>query len=378
MAQAGVADAQAVTGGTGNLGHTLGVVVPCRNEADIVARKVENLARADWPQSSRPHRIAIVDDGSDDGTGERARAACERCAAAFAQRGVQVAVVCNETRPGKPGAIQAGLDHLAGDGDLQVRCDLVVLTDADVSIEKETLVALADAFAAGELAMACGAQRFVADLAGDGRAVGAGGEPLVDRGAVFDRLTARVRRLESQRGRLFSVHGQLLAWRAALELAPTPGIAADDIDLMLQVRESHAADPSRAWRVELVASATFLEIKTEEPARAAEQELRRARAYVQVVRAWDGKPAARGFQWAFYRNVPLAAPAATVFAVALAPALGAALAGTVGALLALAIVGAAAATGRGRGWLRLVRRIHEANRMQRENVLPERWEMARR
>jgi len=353
-------------------GHTLGVIVPCRNEADIVARKVANLVRARWPASPRPHRLVIVDDGSDDETAERAREALQRHAAAFEQCRVKAAVVRNDVRPGKPGAIRAGLEHLAGS------CDLFVLTDADVSIEPDALAVLAAAFEVPELALACGAQRFVTDLAGDGGAAGADGGLPVDAGAAFDRLTARVRRFESGRGRLFSVHGQLLAWHASLGLAPTPGLAADDLDLMLQVRAAHAADPAGPWRVELVTGAVFLEVKTRARARAGEQELRRARAYVQVVRAWDGKPAARGFQWTFYRHVPLAAPAATVVAIAGVLATGAAFAGVSGALLAAAAVAVVCATPGGRGWVRLVRRIHEANRMQEAADLPERWEMARR
>ena len=39
--------------------------------------------------------------------------------------------------------------------------------------------------------------------------------------AGWDRWTARARRLESRFGALFSVHGQLLAWRAELGLLPS-------------------------------------------------------------------------------------------------------------------------------------------------------------
>ena len=50
-------------------------VVPARNEADVIAQSVESLLRQDYPG---PFRIVLVDDHSDDGTGEIARRSAER------------------------------------------------------------------------------------------------------------------------------------------------------------------------------------------------------------------------------------------------------------------------------------------------------------
>jgi hypothetical protein len=171
---------------------SLGVLVPCRNEVAVVARKVANLARASWPLGAA-HRLVIVDDGSDDGTAEAARAALALHAQALEAAGVSAEVVANDVRPGKPGAIAAGLARIA-------EVDLVVLTDADVVLEPAAPCALALAFERdARLAMACGAQRFVRDLADDGSAAAAdGGEPVPAAGG-FDRWTARVRRIERPR-----------------------------------------------------------------------------------------------------------------------------------------------------------------------------------
>src|SRR5262245_11771746 len=103
---------------------TLGVIVPCRDEAAVVARKLANLARCEWPASQWPHRIVVVDDGSRDATAKLAREA----AAAFDPARVRVDVVANAGRPGKIGAIAQGLTALVRDA------DLVVLTDADVVV----------------------------------------------------------------------------------------------------------------------------------------------------------------------------------------------------------------------------------------------------
>lgn len=269
----------------------LGILVPCHNEAAVIERKLANLARCAGIETAR---VVVVDDGSEDGTAEKALAAGAR-------------VVRNRERPGKPGALRTGIAELAG-------CELIVLTDADVLLEPRALAELALAFEREPgLAMACGAQRFT------------------NGSTAYDRWTARVRRLESRFGLLFSVHGQLLAWRAALGLAPTLGIAADDLDLMLQAR--------RHGRVRLVSSAVFLEEKCAPGPLADEQALRRARAYLQLVRAkGPGLPGFLGaLQWQFYRRAPLLWPRRT----------------------------------------RLGRVIARASELEARSTLPERWDMAR-
>jgi len=241
----------------------LGVLIPCRNEAAVIERKLANLARCAGIETAS---VVVVDDGSEDGTAEKALAAGVR-------------VVRNGERPGKPGALRSGIEALAG-------CELIVLTDADVLLDPRALVELRAAFEREPaLALACGAQRFT------------------NGSTAYDRWTARVRRLESRCGVLFSVHGQLLAWRAELGLVPTLGIAADDLDLMLQAR--------RHGRVRLVSSAVFLEEKCAPGPRADEQALRRARAYVQFVRAHrDPLHGLVGaLQWQFYRRAPFCVPA---------------------------------------------------------------------
>jgi len=346
----------------------LGILVPSRDEVEVIGRRLANLARCRWP-AGVPHRIVVVDDHSTDATIARAEATAVRTF--DPGRGVSVSVVRNDVRPGKPGAIQAGLAALEG------RVDVVVLTDADVVLEPAALEALARAFGDDpRLAMACGRQRFVRDLAQDGSLRSAALGPLEDASEPFDRWTARARRLESRSGRLFSVHGQLLAWRASLRLQPRPGIAADDLDLVLQVR----ARTGQPRRVELVREAVFCEAKVPPgPSRRA-QALRRARAYVQLVRS-GGPPAADAVsraQTLLYRRVPLAAPALTVLVPLVATA-GAALSLGSGAAVLVALAFLLALTSPpGWGWVKLALLIREAKRREREGALPERWEMARR
>ncbi|MBK8179728.1 MAG: glycosyltransferase [Planctomycetes bacterium] len=265
----------------------LGVIVCCRDEERTVQRRLRNLALSAWPDAGREHRVIVVDDGSRDAT---ARLASEFDAAAW-PRGVRVDVLGNRLRPGKAGAIATGVQELSGG------VDLVILTDADVLGSPDALVRLAQRFArVPRLGMACAAQRFVDALPESGATLEITNS---SGGSFYDGATAWVRALESRFGGLFSVHGQLLAWRADLGLLPRPAFAADDLDLMSQARAA-------GTRVELEAAARFFEAKPQADLRRI-QALRRARAYLQFARALDPRRApglASRIQWLGYKLVP--------------------------------------------------------------------------
>jgi len=347
-----------------NVSPVLGILIPCRNEESVLARKLTNLELARWPKSEVPHRLCVVDDGSTDATGERARELCDEL---FGERAdVDAFVVRNDVRPGKSGAIACGLQALEG-------VELFVLTDADVIVHPGALVALAEAFSDPETGMVSGGQRFVRELAEDGSARGPGGAPLIRAAGLFDRATAFVRAFESSLGRLFSVHGQLLAWRASLGLVPTPGIAADDIDLALSVREKGA-------RVRLAYSALFFEVKTPRSEAGDAQALRRARAYIQVVRkpgATIGSSLADRSQFWFYRVVPLLLPELAYVAPPVLCAVAYLYGGVIVAAQVVALLVILLVTPMGRELLRLVSVIRRARSSEREQSLSDSWEMER-
>lgn len=343
----------------------LGVIVPCRNEAAVIGRKLANLARLTWPGGAGAHAVLVVDDGSEDDTADQARAAAGRAAADSLP---SVTVLANRHGPGKAGALATGLDQL---GD---RVELVLLTDADVVFREDALTHLASAFAADpRLGMACGSQEFVVDLADDGRPLGADGAEPVPAPGRYDRWTAAVRAAESRAGRLVSVHGQLLAWRRDLALAPSPGIAADDLDLMAQVRQ-------RGLRVEKLAGARFLEVKTPAgPGRAA-QERRRAAAYFQVVprlRPAADAPLAERLHLAAYRLLPGATPWLVLLALAAGLAAASWWLGPSGLGIGLSLVALALLTTPGRRLARLLLVIDRARRAAARQAPADRWEMAR-
>lgn len=93
------------------------VVIPARNEADVIGRAVASLARQDYAGSIRTF---VVDDHSTDATAERARAAVP-----------DVTVIGAEPLPpgwtGKMWAVSRGLERALADAP-----DYVLLTDADI------------------------------------------------------------------------------------------------------------------------------------------------------------------------------------------------------------------------------------------------------
>ncbi len=329
--------------------------MPCRNEAAVIGRKLRDLADLSWPAAGARHRVLVIDDHSSDGTAELA----EEQRALFEAAGVQLEVIRSSGRPGKNGALESGLALLR-------EVDLVVLTDADVLLEPRALARLALAFEADpRLGMACGEQVFVHSLSGPERVPAAAG---------WDRWTARVRRLESRFGALFSVHGQLLAWRAELELSPRRGVAADDVDLMLQVRGS--ATP----RVALVPGAVFFEEKRRVESGGAEQALRRARAWFQV---FEGRDRPTGFsglgalQWLAYARLPGCLPWIVPTLCVMLLATAGWYAGLAGLGLAVLLLLVAWASPMGREWGRTLSIIARARRLERSAPLEEAWETTR-
>ena len=136
-------------------GLTLGVLVPCRNEEHVIARRLTNLLASSWPEADSTHRLLVVDDGSQD---ETASVAQEVFAATLSGE-VSCEVLVNKHAPGKNGAIRTGLEQLVGE------VDVVVLTDADVVTDPSALIALQAAFEEeAELGMASGVQSLHASL----------------------------------------------------------------------------------------------------------------------------------------------------------------------------------------------------------------------
>jgi hopene-associated glycosyltransferase HpnB len=102
-------------------------LVPARNEADVIVRSIGSLLAQDYPGE---FRIVLVDDQSEDGTGEAARALDTRGS---------LSVVTGSARPpgwtGKVWAMSQGIDYATRD----LAPDYVWFTDADIAHTPDNL-----------------------------------------------------------------------------------------------------------------------------------------------------------------------------------------------------------------------------------------------
>jgi dolichol-phosphate mannosyltransferase len=100
------------------MGHgrvKLSVVIPAHNEVESIGATVEAVA-SELRAEQIPHEIVVVDDASDDGTGEVVRAIGERDPA--------VRCVRSARTPGFGQAVRSGLDEYTGDAVAIVMADL--------------------------------------------------------------------------------------------------------------------------------------------------------------------------------------------------------------------------------------------------------------
>ncbi len=119
------------------------VVVPARNEQDNIGSCIESLLACDYPMHLL--EIIVVNDRSSDATGaiidDLARAhACIR-----AIHRTEADAVANLR--GKPGALQAGIDHAGG--------EILVLTDADCRVQNGWIRTMVGPFIDADVGMVC-------------------------------------------------------------------------------------------------------------------------------------------------------------------------------------------------------------------------------
>ncbi|ORT60760.1 glycosyltransferase [Streptomyces sp. CB03238] len=127
---------------------SVAVVVPARNEAEVLPLSLPSLLAQDYPG---PVDIFLVDDGSEDGTGDLARALSVRYG------GPPVTVASpGAPEPGWTGKLWAlrhgiGLARARGEGEGPGGPEYLLLTDADIAHEPDSLRELVAAATANRL-----------------------------------------------------------------------------------------------------------------------------------------------------------------------------------------------------------------------------------
>jgi MoaA/NifB/PqqE/SkfB family radical SAM enzyme len=317
------------------------VLVPCRDEAAVIVRKVRNSLRLRFPDPARAE-VLVVDDGSTDGSAALVEAEIAR----RGEAGPAVRCLPNAHAPGKAGAIRTGFEAARG--------EIVLLTDADALLEREGLPRAMACFEDPRTGVVCGEQvycdRLPASDEAPGDAWNTRGGALMDapgrREGLYDRAMRAVRKLESRLDSTFAVHGQMALFRRSVGFEPRAGVAADDVDLSLQARR-------KGYRIRYAEGARFWEERTTTLRAELQQKKRRGSALAQALwvnRDMLARPryGAFGtlslpFQWAFLVAQPFAVAAALTAGLAVvaasAPLAAAAAAGGV-ALAAAASKGA--------------------------------------
>lgn len=290
------------------------VLIPCRDEALLIRRKTRNSLRLRFPEPSQSE-VLVVDDGSTD----ESVAILER---EVADRGGALPVLRwlpNRYEPGKAGTIRTGLEAARG--------DIVLLTDADVLIEREALLRSLSYFEDIATGVVCGEQVYCdrllshqAEAPGDAGSQTGGAlmDPLERREGIYDRVMRSLRKLESRLDSTLAVHGQMMLFRRSLGLLPRTGIAADDVDLSLQARR-------KGFRIRYADGARFWEERAQTLSAEMQQKKRRGMSLAQVLwanRDMVARPryGAFGllslpFQWVFLLVQPIALAIALPFGV---------------------------------------------------------------
>jgi cellulose synthase/poly-beta-1,6-N-acetylglucosamine synthase-like glycosyltransferase len=169
---------------------SVSVIVPCYNEADVIAGKVAAVRAQDY---DGPIEIIVSSDGSDDGTETIAGDA-------------GATVVHDPKRRGKVAALNAGVASATG--------EILVFSDANAMPAPDAVARLAAWFADPRVGAVAGEQVIAKE--GDGT-VGAGE-------SVYWRYEAFIKQLEAARGTALCADGSLYAVRRELYLPPPTGI----------------------------------------------------------------------------------------------------------------------------------------------------------
>lgn len=119
------------------------VVIPARNEEANIRNAVESVARSHWPAESM--EIIVVNDRSTDGTAH----VLELLSTEIPQLTIvtRTEADIDDNLRGKPGALQQGIDIASG--------DVVLLTDADCTVNPEWIATMTRAIYQRDVAMVC-------------------------------------------------------------------------------------------------------------------------------------------------------------------------------------------------------------------------------
>ena len=189
----------------GPIEPSVSLIIAAFNEESVIAEKIENSLTLDYPPDEL--EIIVVSDGSTDATDSIVR-------------GIDYAQVRLISRPreGKLRALSAGVEAASG--------EIIVLTDANSTLESSSLRRIVENFADPEVGGVCGNKRFLAADRGDSTGEGEG---------LYWRYDKWQKQLESAVGSIFAADGAFYAIRKDLFVPIDDPAQADDIAISARV-----------------------------------------------------------------------------------------------------------------------------------------------
>ncbi len=190
--------------------NSLSIIVPCRDEAAIIADKVAN-CRA-LQTGGLDVELLVADDHSSDDSVMRAKAAGAR-------------VICSEAPAGKWNAVAFAAGHARG----RILC----VSDADAIVDADAIPPAMELFRNPRVGAVSGVRRTLRrDAQGKG----------IPGGGLYDRVRRVLMQFYSAIDSTPTLHGPLMFFRRELLLRVECHVRADDIDVPMQIRlQGHQA-----------------------------------------------------------------------------------------------------------------------------------------
>ena len=205
---------------------TVSIIVPTYNEAEVIGRRLENIAELEFPRDKL--QVLVVDSASTDATRDIVRRFAEKHS-----KEIQVALVEQPARLGKAAAINEAIR--------QSKADFLVLTDADVTNPRQALSNLLVSFRDSTIGGASGVE------------IPIGEHTLASRiESGYKAIYTAVRMAESGTDTPFMCESEFSAYRRDALHPLRPGCMCDDIELTVALR-------STGLRGTYVSRALFLE-----------------------------------------------------------------------------------------------------------------------
>ncbi len=195
----------------GKLPPTVSIVIPTYNEAEVIERKLDNIAELDFPREKM--EVIVVDSASTDATSSIAKRFAE------AHSGLTVRVIDQPERLGKAHAINEALKI--------TKSEYFVLTDADVTNPSGALSQLITNFQQGGIGAASGVEIPVAEHTLSSR---------VENG--YKAMYTAVRMAENALDTPFMCESEFSAYRRDAMRPLRPGCMCDDIELTVGMRST--------------------------------------------------------------------------------------------------------------------------------------------